>query len=80
MPTTPTVPPKPKAEVIRPEITFAPRFTIGRQLARRGIKYLTRFLVWMWLKLSVNGLENIPEKDRHCWFLTTWAMQTLWCW
>lgn len=62
MPTTPTLPPKPKAEVIRPEITFAPRFTIGRQLARWGIKCLTRFLVWMWLKLRVNGLENIPEK------------------
>lgn len=62
MPSTPTLPPKPRAEVLRPEITFAPSFTIWRRLARLGIKCITRILVSMWLKLTVSGLENIPSK------------------
>ncbi|MBN1538465.1 MAG: 1-acyl-sn-glycerol-3-phosphate acyltransferase [Anaerolineales bacterium] len=62
MPIIPLLPPKPRAEVIRPQITFAPQITVWRKLARAAIKCLTRILTGMWLKLTVHGLQNIPSK------------------
>ncbi len=62
MPITPTLPPKPRAEVIRPEITFPPRITFWRRLARACLKLIARILVGTCLKLDVRGLENLPDK------------------
>ncbi len=62
MPTTPPLPPKPRAEIIRPEITFAPRITFWRNLARGCLRIITRILVGIWLKLEVRGLENLPAQ------------------
>jgi 1-acyl-sn-glycerol-3-phosphate acyltransferase len=62
MPTTPTLPPKPHAEVIRPEITFPPRITFWRNAARGCLRIITRLLVRVCLKLEVHGLENLPAR------------------
>jgi 1-acyl-sn-glycerol-3-phosphate acyltransferase len=53
---------KPRSEVFRPEITRLPRLTWQRRLVRRLIAGLLRFLVWLWVDVSVRGLENIPPK------------------
>jgi 1-acyl-sn-glycerol-3-phosphate acyltransferase len=56
----PSPPPKPVAEVFRPELTRLPKYHIGRRLARCALRLLQRFLVATRLKLSVRGLENFP--------------------
>jgi 1-acyl-sn-glycerol-3-phosphate acyltransferase len=52
--------PKPVAEQVRPEITHLPQLTAGRRLARRLLRVLLRFLLWLFVKVDVNGLENVP--------------------
>lgn len=57
----PSLPPKPVADVFRPELTRLPVYNIWRRLARRGLRALQRFLVATRLKLRVSGLENFPR-------------------
>ncbi len=56
----PSLPPKPVADVFRPELTRLPVYNLWRRLARRSLRVLMRFLVATRLKLRVSGLENFP--------------------
>jgi 1-acyl-sn-glycerol-3-phosphate acyltransferase len=56
----PSLPPKPVADVLRPELTRLPEYDFKRWLARRSLRLLERFLVATRLKLKVRGLENFP--------------------
>lgn len=56
----PSLPPKPVAEILRPELTRLPEYNFGRWLARRGLKLLELFLVATRLRMKVSGLENFP--------------------
>ncbi len=56
------LPPKPRATLIRPEITRLPRLTWWRRIVRRLIKGLARLLVWAFIRLSVSGRENLPTQ------------------
>lgn len=58
----PSLPPKPLAEVWRPELTRLPAYTFGRKLARRALWLLGRLLVAARLDLTVRGLENFPAR------------------
>jgi len=60
MQTPPSLPPKPVADVLRPELTRLPKYGFGRRLARRALRLVERLLVATRLKLTVNGLENFP--------------------
>ncbi|NMC14942.1 MAG: 1-acyl-sn-glycerol-3-phosphate acyltransferase [Chloroflexi bacterium] len=62
MPTIPSLPPKPLADTIRPQITQAPRHTFWRKLGRGCLKFIAKIMVEVCLKMEVNGLENIPSK------------------
>jgi 1-acyl-sn-glycerol-3-phosphate acyltransferase len=57
----PSLPPKPVADVFRPELTRLPEYDFRRRLARRVLGLLERFMVATRLKLTVRGLENFPE-------------------
>lgn len=56
------IPPKPRSERVRPEITRLPRLTRGRRLARRLLRGLLRLLVWLFIRLEVRGIENYPHQ------------------
>jgi len=58
----PSLPPKPVADVFRPELTRLPVYNLCRRLARRVLRALMRFLVATRLKLKVSGLENFPRQ------------------
>lgn len=57
------IPPKPRSEVIdAPIITRLPRLHFGRQAARRFLWLFIQLLVWIFIDLQVNGLENFPRQ------------------
>ena len=56
---TPSLPPKPRSELLRLEFTRLPRLTPGRRLVRRLLQGLARLLVWLCTRSSVSGLENL---------------------
>lgn len=58
----PSLPPKPVADVLRPELTRLPAHTIWRKLARGGLRVLERLIVATRLNLKVSGLENFPKQ------------------
>jgi 1-acyl-sn-glycerol-3-phosphate acyltransferase len=58
----PPIPPKPRAESIRFDITHLPKLTKPRILFRRFFRVFLRFLTWIFIDLEINGLENIPKK------------------
>jgi 1-acyl-sn-glycerol-3-phosphate acyltransferase len=58
----PSLPPKPFAGVVRPELTRLPDYTWWRRSARRALRELMRFVVATRLRLSVHGLENFPAR------------------
>ncbi len=62
MQTPSSLPPKPVSEVLRPELTRLPEYTLGRKLARRALWVLQRFIVWSRLKVTTRGLENFPAR------------------
>ena len=51
--------PKPVSENLDPQITFLPRLTPGRKLARHVLRAVLRGLVWLFIDLTVYGRENI---------------------
>ena len=61
MPTETSISPKPRSEVLRPSMTRLAQLTWGRKLFRRIVHWLSRFLVFLWTRSSVTGLENIPK-------------------
>lgn len=62
MQTPPSNPPKPVAEILRPELTRLPEYDFGRWLARRGLKLVEHILVATRLRLTVRGVENFPAR------------------
>ncbi len=56
------VPPKPVSGWAHPELIHLPRLTFWRRLARRLVRGLAQLLVWLFLKVQVTGLENIPAR------------------
>jgi len=58
----PSLPPKPVAEILRPELTRLPEYTFWRRLARRVLRFLAWLVVATRLKLTVSGLENFPAR------------------
>jgi len=55
--------PKPRAEVIRPEITRLPELTFFRRVYRFLILGLIRLAVRSLARCEVKGLKNIPRQD-----------------
>jgi 1-acyl-sn-glycerol-3-phosphate acyltransferase len=53
---------KPVSEVWRPELTRLPLCTFRLRLTRWFLRGLARFLVLLWTKPKVYGLENYPRK------------------
>ena len=56
----PIIPPKPINETVHPEITRLPELTFSRLLARKFLVGIVRFVVWLFTKVEVTGLDNIP--------------------
>jgi 1-acyl-sn-glycerol-3-phosphate acyltransferase len=54
--------PKPVAATIRPEITHLPLLNPWRKIARRAIHGLARFLLWLFARVSLEGMENVPAQ------------------
>jgi len=59
---TDPIPPKPVTEKVRPEITFLPKITFWRRLARRLWRVVCRFLLWVITDLQITGMEHFPLK------------------
>ncbi len=55
-----TLPPKPRTEKLRPELTRLPPLTPGRRFVRRVFHRLIKGLVKACARLTVEGEENIP--------------------
>ncbi len=63
MPNQPSpLPPKPVAEVWRPELVALPRLTLGRRLQRALLRCLARTLTFVALRVTLNGIENFPKQ------------------
>ena len=62
MPKDNIVLPKPRSEVVNPEITRLAQLNLGRKIYRRLLRWFSKLLVIVWTRLEVEGLENIPEK------------------
>jgi 1-acyl-sn-glycerol-3-phosphate acyltransferase len=58
----PSLPPKPVAEVWRPELTRLPEYTWRRRALRRVLWLAARLLVKSRVRLTTRGLENFPER------------------
>src|SRR5512134_2223364 len=54
-------PPKPIAEVWRPELVALPRLTFGRRVARTLLRGLSKLLALATLRTTITGLENFPR-------------------
>ena len=57
----PSPPPKPVAEVWRPDLVALPQLTFGRRLFRAFFRGFIKLLVFMTLRARINGLENLPK-------------------
>lgn len=62
MQTLPSSPPKPVAEVWRPDLIRLPRLGAGRQLFRLMLRALFKIVCFFCLRPVVRGLENFPKK------------------
>lgn len=56
------IPPKPRSEVIRPELTRLPEISPRRRVARTLLRGLVRLLVRLFLSVRVDGLERLPKQ------------------
>lgn len=55
------LPPKPRAEVIRPELTRLPALHAGRRLFRRLLRLLFRLVIFLLARAEIHGRENFPS-------------------
>ena len=62
MPNQPSPPPKPVAEVWRPDLVALPQLTFGRQLFRFFFRKFVRLVVLVTLRARISGLENFPRR------------------
>jgi 1-acyl-sn-glycerol-3-phosphate acyltransferase len=58
----PSPPPKPIAEVWRPDLVALPQLTFRRRLFRAFFRGLVKFLVLVTLRAKISGLENFPRR------------------
>ena len=58
----PSPPPKPIAEVWRPDLVALPRLTLGRRVFRTFFRGFTKLLVLVTLRARISGLENFPKR------------------
>jgi 1-acyl-sn-glycerol-3-phosphate acyltransferase len=57
----PSPPPKPIAEVWRPDLVALPQLTFWRRLFRTLFRGFTRLLVFVTFRARISGLENFPK-------------------
>lgn len=53
---------KPRTTRIRPELTRLPELTRGRKFFRKVVNWLLLVIVKLAVRLSIQGIENIPEQ------------------
>jgi 1-acyl-sn-glycerol-3-phosphate acyltransferase len=58
-----SIPPKPRSEVLRPSKTRLAKLTWWRKIIRVIVRWLSHFLVLIWARVEVSGLENIPSRS-----------------
>ena len=58
----PSSPPKPIAEVWRPDLVALPRLTLGRRCFRQFTRLVMKILKLLFLDATVTGMENFPKK------------------
>jgi 1-acyl-sn-glycerol-3-phosphate acyltransferase len=58
----PSPPPKPVAEVWRPDLVALPRLTFWRRVFRLFFHGFTKLLVFVTLRARISGLENFPKR------------------
>jgi 1-acyl-sn-glycerol-3-phosphate acyltransferase len=56
------IPPKPRSQDYRPEITGLPELTLGRRLARTLLHWLARLLMKIFIRTNLRGLEHFPRQ------------------
>jgi 1-acyl-sn-glycerol-3-phosphate acyltransferase len=57
----PSSPPKPVAEVWRPDLVALPHLTFGRRVFRAFFRGFVKLLVLVTLRARISGLENFPK-------------------
>jgi 1-acyl-sn-glycerol-3-phosphate acyltransferase len=62
MPEERTILPKPRSDILNPEITRLAPLTMGRKIYRNFMRWFSKMLVFIWTRAEVVGLENIPPK------------------
>ena len=55
-------PPKPVAEVWRPDLVALPQLTLSRRVFRALFRSFTKLLVLVTLRTNISGLENFPKR------------------
>lgn len=55
-------PPKPVAEVWRPDLIALPQLTLGRRVFRALFRGFAKLLVLVTLRAKIQGLENFPKR------------------
>src|SRR5512147_299902 len=58
----PSPPPKPVAEVWRPDLVALPQLTFRRRLFRALLRGLIKILVRVTMRARISGLENFPRR------------------
>jgi 1-acyl-sn-glycerol-3-phosphate acyltransferase len=62
MPNQPSPPPKPVAEVWRPDLVALSQLTLGRRLFRFFFRKFTKLVILLTLRARISGLENFPQR------------------
>jgi len=62
MQSQPSPPPKPVAEVWRPDLVALPQLTFGRRLFRVFFRGFSKLVVSLTLRAEIKGLENFPRR------------------
>jgi 1-acyl-sn-glycerol-3-phosphate acyltransferase len=62
MPSEISLLPKPRSDQFRPELIRLAPLTRWRKLFRILVSWLSRFLVFLWTRPKVFGLENLPDE------------------
>lgn len=61
MKTEESIPPKPRSEVLRPNLTRLAKLTWWRKIIRILVRWLSHLIVIIWARVEVSGLDNIPS-------------------
>lgn len=62
MPAESSIAPKPRSEMVRPELIRLAKLTPGRRVFRKLIRWLAKVMVFIWARPVLNGLDNIPKQ------------------